>query len=80
MRRTLAQDNAALLDALVRARVEPIGDYGDLRYVPMNVAGHTVRVMERAQLIAVKESSSRPKDREVALELRAIEERERSSG
>jgi hypothetical protein len=74
----LIETKIGRLDVL--PRVEPIGDYGDLRYVPMNVAGHTVRVMERAQLIAVKESLSRPKDREVALELRAIEERERSSG
>ena len=45
----------------------------------MPLAGHMVRVIERKQLIMVKESLSRPKDREVALELqlRAIDERER---
>jgi hypothetical protein len=46
-----------------------------LQTVEMQLAGHTVRVIERRQLIAVKESLTRPKDREVALELRAIEER-----
>jgi hypothetical protein len=48
-----------------------------LQTVQMQLAGHAVRVIERGQLIAVKESLTRPKDREVALELRAIEERER---
>lgn len=61
----------------VLPRVEPIGDYGVLQAVDMTLAGHVVRVIERHQLITVKESLSRPKDREVALELRAIDERER---
>jgi hypothetical protein len=61
----------------VLPRVEPIGDYAALRSVEMPLAGHIVRVIERKQLITVKESLSRPKDREVALELRAIDERER---
>lgn len=60
----------------VLPRVEPIGDYHALQTVQMQLAGHTVRVIARGQLIAVKESLTRPKDREVALELRAIEERE----
>ncbi|MCA9710243.1 MAG: hypothetical protein KDK70_30670, partial [Myxococcales bacterium] len=59
----------------VLPRVEPIGDYSALRAVEMALAGHVVRVIERTQLITIKESLSRPKDREVALELRAIEER-----
>lgn len=61
----------------VLPRVEPIGDYGALRAVELMLAGHVVRVIERQQLITIKESLARPKDREVALELRAIEERER---
>lgn len=60
----------------VLPRVEPIGDYHALQAVEMTLAGHAVRVIDRRQLIAIKESLARPKDREVALELRAIEERE----
>jgi hypothetical protein len=65
---------AAILHGV--SRVEPIGDYHALQAVEMALAGHMVRVIERRQLIAVKESLMRPKDREVVLELRAIEERE----
>ena len=57
-------------------RVEPIGDYQALQSVEMTLAGHSVRVIDRHQLITIKESLMRPKDREVAIELRAIEERE----
>lgn len=71
----LIETTLGRLDVL--PRVEPIGDYGALQTVEMTLAGHAVRVIERQQLITVKESLSRPKDREVALELRAIEERER---
>lgn len=70
----LIETTLGRLDVL--PRVEPIGDYGALHAVEMPLAGHVVRVIERRQLITVKESLSRPKDREVALELRAIEERE----
>lgn len=71
----LIETTLGRLDVL--PRVEPIGDYGALQAVEMQLAGHMVRVIERKQLITVKESLSRPKDREVALELRAIEERDR---
>jgi hypothetical protein len=71
----LIETELGRLDVL--PRVEPIGDYDALQTVQMQLAGHAVRVIERGQLIAVKESLTRPKDREVALELRAIEERER---
>jgi hypothetical protein len=74
----LIETNLGRLDVL--PRVEPIGDYGALRSVEMSLGGHVVRVIERTQLITVKESLSRPKDREVALELRAIDERERGGG
>lgn len=73
----LIETELGRLDVL--PRVEPIGDYHELAAVEMTLAGHTVRVIDRRQLIAVKESLTRPKDREVALELRAIDERERQS-
>lgn len=71
----LIETTLGRLDVL--PRVEPIGDYAALQTVEMTLAGHAVQVIERRQLITIKESLPRPKDREVALELRAIEERER---
>ncbi len=70
----LIETTQGRLDVL--PRVEPIGSYHQLQAIPMRLLGHPVRVIERRQLITIKESLPRPKDREVALELRAIEERE----
>lgn len=62
----------------VLREVTPIGEFAQLECVEATLMGHPVRVISRAQLITVKRSVGRPKDLEVALELEAFEELERS--
>lgn len=60
----------------VLKRVEPIGEYEALRTTPIElVERRVVPVLELDQLIEVKSYLTRPKDRIVAAELRAIRER-----
>lgn len=61
----------------VLRRVEPLGERAALDTVDLAVAGLTVKVISRPQLIEVKQFVGRPKDREVALELQLAEENER---
>jgi hypothetical protein len=58
--------------------VPPLGEFEQLRTVAMDLLGVQVRVLARDQLISVKRAVGRPRDIEVALELEAIAERERS--
>lgn len=71
----LIRTSLGRLDVL--RRVEPLGEHGALDTVEIMVAGLTVKVISRPQLIEVKRFVGRPKDREVALELELAEEEER---
>jgi hypothetical protein len=62
----------------VLREVPPLGEFEQLRTVAMDLLGVQVRVLARDQLISVKRAVGRPRDIEVALELEAIAERERS--
>ena len=62
----------------VLARVEPLGEYGTLDAVEIELLpGRTLRVLSLEQLIAVKAHLNRPKDKVVEAELRAILDRAR---
>ena len=57
-------------------RVEPIGEFEALRTIPIELPNRrVVPVLELDQLIEVKSFLTRPKDRIVAAELRAIRDR-----
>lgn len=71
----LIRTSLGRLDVL--RRVEPVGEYEALDTVKVGVAGLTVKVISRPQLIEVKRFVGRPKDREVALELEVAEEEKR---
>ena len=71
----LIRTSLGRLDVL--RRVEPLGEHGALDTVEIMVAGLTVKVISRPQLIEVKRFVGRPKDREVALELELAEEEDR---
>jgi predicted nucleotidyltransferase len=60
--------------------VEPVGAYSELapRSVEFQLYGRPIRVISLDDLIDVKTSLARPKDKQVELELRAIRDRLRS--
>jgi hypothetical protein len=63
----------------VLKRVEPIGEFEQLRSIPMPLAGErTVSVIDLDQLIEIKAHLRRPKDKIVEVELRAIRDRLRA--
>lgn len=56
----------------------PIGDYDAVDLVEMTLLGHTVKVISRDHLIAVKRALSRPRDRSDAVELEAAKRHDES--
>jgi hypothetical protein len=63
----------------VLKRVEPIGEFEQLRSITMPIIGENpVSVIDLDQLIEIKAHVGRPKDKIVEVELRAIRERLRT--
>ncbi|MFV8753648.1 hypothetical protein ACNOYE_24095 [Nannocystaceae bacterium ST9] len=69
----LIETDLGRLDVL--REVSPIGVYPALRTVELTLGDLRCKVITLDQLIEIKQSLTRPKDREVALELAAIRER-----
>jgi hypothetical protein len=72
-RMLLVETDLGRLDVL--REVPPLGPYSALRTIEMSLGPLSCKILALDQLIEVKQSLSRPKDREVALELAAIRER-----
>lgn len=72
----LIETTLGRLDVL--REVQPLGHFGALHTVDMEVYGLRVKVLTRDDLIRVKRTVARPKDLLVALELEAAREREES--
>ncbi len=70
----LIETTLGRLDVL--REVQPLGDFGMLRTIEMDVYGIAAKVLTRDDLIRVKRTVARPKDIVVALELEAARERE----
>lgn len=79
-RMLLIETDIGRIDAL--NEVAPIGGYERLaaRATEFEIDGHTHRVIDIDDLIAVKEMVARPKDIQVALELRAIRSQRQRGG
>jgi len=73
-RMLLIETSLGRLDVL--PGVEPFGAYSSVPTVRMEVYGRDCAVIDLGALVKVKEVAGRPKDIEVAFELRAILERE----
>lgn len=69
----LIETDLGRLDVL--REVTPIGGFADLRTAELEIGALRCKILALDQLIEVKRSLTRPKDREVALELEAIRER-----
>jgi len=75
----LLQTDVGRLDVL--PRVEPLGDYDQLEAVGMELLeGTLIPVLTLEHLITVKAHLSRPKDKVVEAELRAIADLQRDDG
>ncbi|MEX1366703.1 MAG: hypothetical protein AB1Z98_26490 [Nannocystaceae bacterium] len=70
----LIETKLGRLDVL--REVQPLGDFGTLRTIDMEVYGIVAKVLTRDDLIRVKRTVARPKDLVVALELEAARERD----
>ncbi len=66
----LIETDLGRLDVL--REMEPIGLFGDCKYVQRSVEGIELRVLTRLQLLEVKRHVARPKDLMVAEELTAL--------
>jgi hypothetical protein len=73
-RMLLVETSLGRLDVL--PGVEPFGAYSSVPTVKVEVYGRACDVIDLSALIEAKEVAGRPKDIEVAFELRAIRERE----
>lgn len=69
------ETDLGILDIL--DEVKPIGNFGTLKAhsITLSLYGQKCRVISLDDLIQVKESMSRPKDKEAALQLKAIREK-----
>lgn len=72
----LIETTLGRLDVL--REVAPIGDYARVETMEADLLGQRVHVISRDQLITIKRAVGRPKDLEVAIELEALRERDRS--
>jgi hypothetical protein len=73
-RMILVESQLGRLDVLPEQ--PPIGDYDAVDLVEMDVLGHTVKVIARDHLIAVKRALPRARDRQDAIELEAAKIRD----